>query len=142
MIQWKKYWKYDVRFIFNKESDYSEENTSGNEDFRSTIFQPFQFESEPKKKKKTCGNESHENETKLIYNSAADLLHIRKRNLNWYKFGHCKNEAREIHCPCCRQVDVILIASAKIWELEGSIWPSSFYRQLHNYELHVLALST
>ena len=29
---------------FNDESDYSEENTSDNEDFCSTIFQPFQFE--------------------------------------------------------------------------------------------------
>ena len=45
---------------FNEESDYSEENTSGNEDFCSTILQPFQFEPE---KKKTCGNEGHEKET-------------------------------------------------------------------------------
>ena len=35
----------------NEESDYSEENTSDNEDFRSTILQPFQFEPE---QKKTC----------------------------------------------------------------------------------------
>ena len=41
----------------NEESGYSEENTSDNEDFCATIFQPFQFESE---EKKTCGNESHE----------------------------------------------------------------------------------
>ena len=82
--------------------------------FVPPFFNHFNLSLNQKKKKKTCGNESHENETKLIYNSAADLLHIRKRNLNWYKFGHCKNEAREIHCPCCRQVDVILIASAKI----------------------------
>ena len=38
---------------FNEESDYSEENTSDNEDFRSTILQPVQFEPE---QKKTCGN--------------------------------------------------------------------------------------
>ena len=44
---------------FNEESDYSEENTSDNEDFHPTILQPFQFELE----KKTCGNESHEKET-------------------------------------------------------------------------------
>ena len=31
---------------FNEESDNSEERTSGNEDFCSTILQPFQFESE------------------------------------------------------------------------------------------------
>ena len=30
---------------FNEESDYSEENTSDTEDFRSTILQPYQFES-------------------------------------------------------------------------------------------------
>ena len=34
---------------FNEESDYSEENTSDSEGFRSTIFQPFQFEPEQKK---------------------------------------------------------------------------------------------
>ena len=45
---------------FNEESDYSEENTSHNEDFRSTILQPFQFEPE---KKKPCDNESLEKET-------------------------------------------------------------------------------
>ena len=31
---------------FNEESDNSEERTSGNEDFCSTILQPFQFEPE------------------------------------------------------------------------------------------------
>ena len=45
---------------FNEESDCSEEYTSDNENFHSTILQPFQFE--PTKKKK-CGNESHEKET-------------------------------------------------------------------------------
>ena len=45
---------------FNEKNDYSEENTSGNEYFRSTILQPFQFDSE---QKKTCGNEDHERET-------------------------------------------------------------------------------
>ena len=35
-----------VRSILNEESDYSEENKSGNEDFRSTILQTFQFERE------------------------------------------------------------------------------------------------
>ena len=45
---------------FNEGSDYSEENTSDNEDFRFIILQPFQFEPE---QKKTCGNESHEKKT-------------------------------------------------------------------------------
>ena len=30
----------------NEESDYSEDNTSDNENFSSTILQPFQFEPE------------------------------------------------------------------------------------------------
>ena len=64
---------------FNEKSDYSEENTSDNEDFRSAIFQPFQFKLE---QKKTCGNESHEKETKPIHALAADLLHIKIGNLD------------------------------------------------------------
>ena len=40
-----------VRFIFNEDSDFSEKKTSDKEDFRSTIFQPFQFEPEQKKKR-------------------------------------------------------------------------------------------
>ena len=50
LIQWKKYWEDDVEFTINEESDYYEENTSGNEDFFSTIFQPFQLDSEQKKR--------------------------------------------------------------------------------------------
>ena len=81
-----------TRFLFNEESDYSEEDTIDNEEFRSTIFQPFQLEP---KQKKACGNESHEKETKHFYASAADLLHIRIGDLNWCKCRHCKNKARE-----------------------------------------------
>ena len=49
-------------------------------DLCRTILQPFQFEPD---QKDTRGNESHEKETKHIHASAADLLHIRVRNLNW-----------------------------------------------------------
>ena len=52
----------------------------------------------------------------LQYNSGRLLL----------KCGHCKNEAREIDCLCYREVDVMLIASAKTLELEGSISLSNF----------------
>ena len=62
---------------FDEESDYSEENACDNEAFRSTIVQLFLFE-----QKKICGNETHEKETKHIHASAADLLHIRKGNLD------------------------------------------------------------
>ena len=115
---------------FNAESDYSEENTSDNEHFRSTILQPFQFEPE---QKVTCGNENHKKKTKHIHTSAADLLHIRKGNLHWFKCRHCKNEAREIDCLCCREVDAMLITSAKIPECDRSISPFSFYGQLPDY---------
>ena len=43
---------------FYLEGDYSEENTSDNEDFHSTILRPFQFVPEQKK-----NHESHEKET-------------------------------------------------------------------------------
>ena len=46
------------------------------------------------------------------------------------KCGHCKNEAREIDHRCCREIDVMLIVSAKIPEREESISPSSFYGHL------------
>ena len=45
----------------------------------------------------------------------------------WCECGHCKNEAREIDCLCCRKVDAMLIAAAKIPKSDGSISPSSFY---------------
>ena len=44
-----------------------------------------------------------------------------------------ENEAREIDSPCGREVDAILIASAKIPERKGSISPSSFYGHLLDY---------
>ena len=89
---------------FNEESDYSQENTIGNEDFRSAVLQPFQFEPE---QKKTCGNENHEKKTKHTHASSVDLLHNRIGNLDWCKCGHCKNEAREIDCLCYREVDAL-----------------------------------
>ena len=90
--------------------------------------------------RKSYGNESHEKETTHIYASAADLLRIRIRNLNWYKSGHCKIEAREIDCLCCREieVDTMLINSDKIAKREGSISPSSFYWQLPDYKSYGL----
>ena len=58
------------------------------------------------------------------------------------KCGHCKNEAREIDCLCCREVDAMLIASDTIPEPEGSISPCGFYGHLPDYWSHVSALST
>ena len=75
-------------------------------------------------RKKACGNKSHEKETKHIDALAAYLLHIRRANLDRCKCAHCKNDLKEIGCPCCRQVDVMLIASAKIPEREGPCHPA------------------
>ena len=40
--------------------------------------------------------------------------------------GYCNNEVRDIDCICCRELDAMLIASAKIPEREGRIPPSAF----------------
>ena len=66
-------------------------------------------------------------EIKHTHASAANLLHISIGNLEWFKCGHCKNKAREIDSFYCREVDAILIASAKIPKREESISPCSFY---------------
>ena len=81
---------------------------------------------------------------KNIHAVATDLLHIRIGNLNWYKCGNCKNEARETDCLCCREieVDAKLINSAKILQCEGSISSSSFNWQLPDYYSYVLTLLT
>ena len=58
------------------------------------------------------------------------------------KCGHCKNKASEIDCLCCREVDAMLIALAKILEREGRISLSNFFGHLPDYQSHVLALPT
>ena len=47
--------------------------------------------------------------------------------------GYWNNEARYIDCICCRELDAMLIALAKIAEREGRISPSNFYGHLSNY---------
>ena len=49
------------------------------------------------------------------------------------KCGYCNNEARDIDCICCSELDAMLIASAKIPEREGSISPPSFYGRQPDY---------
>ena len=61
----------------NEESDYSVENTSDNEDFRSTIFQPFQFEHE----QKTAG-ESQEKEKKNIFTLQLPIYYILEKEIS------------------------------------------------------------
>ena len=84
-------WSSEKNTEITEESDYSDKNTSDKEDIRSTTLQPFQFEPE---QKKTCGNESHEKETKHMHVSAADLLHG-IGNLDWYKCGRCKTKRKK-----------------------------------------------
>ena len=49
------------------------------------------------------------------------------------KCRHCTNDVRDIDCICCRELDAMLIASAKLPEREGSISPTSFYGRLPDY---------
>ena len=44
----------------------------------------------------STGMRAMRKKTKHIHASAADLLHIRIGNLDWWKCGHCKNETGEI----------------------------------------------
>ena len=94
---------------FNEESDYSEESTCDNEDFRSTIFH-------------------HRKKLNISwrFNGRFITYIIRIGNLDWCKCGHCNNEAREIDCLCWREMGAMLTASAKITQREGSISPRNF----------------
>ena len=49
------------------------------------------------------------------------------------KCGHCNNKARDIGCIWCRELDAMLMASAKNPEHEGSISSFSFYGRLPGY---------
>ena len=49
------------------------------------------------------------------------------------KSGYCNNEARDIDCICCRELDAMLIASAKISDGKGRTSPSSFHEHLPDY---------
>ena len=91
---------------FNEESEYSEENTE----------------------KHLCQS--------LFFNKVACLrqLFLQKNSRRLLlECRHCKNKTREIDCLCCKEVDAMLTASAKISEHEGSMSPSSLYGYLHNY---------
>ena len=75
-------------------------------------------------------------EQSLFLNKVAGLRQLFLQN-NFGRLllesGHCKNEAREIDCLCCREIDAVLIASAKILECEGSMSSSSIYGDLPDY---------
>ena len=116
---------------FSEERNYSEENTSDNENFCSTILQTFQFE--PEQKKKRVVMRVRRKKLHTLTFSCRFVTYIRIGNLDWCKFGHSKNQSREIDCLCCREVDTMLIASTKIFERKGRISPYSFHGELPDY---------
>ena len=59
-----------------------------------------------------------------IYYILEYLLNIRIGNLHWCKWGHFKNEAGDINCLCCREVDAMLLAPAKIHPVFMAIYPT------------------
>ena len=72
----------------------------------------------------------------LFFNKIVSLRQrFLQNNPKWLllKCGHCKNEAKEIDCLWCREVDAMLTASTKIPEHEGSMSPSRFYWHLPDY---------
>ena len=81
------------------------------------------------------------NETYLDFSRRFITYSTRIGNLDWCKCGHCKNEAREIDCLRCWEVDAMLICSVKSQSArEASLHPS-FYGHLPNYWSQVLASS-
>ena len=54
-------------------------------------------------------------------------MHIRVGNLDSCKCRYCKIETRETDFLCCREVDAMLIALAKIPGCEGSILSSCLF---------------
>ena len=57
--------------------------------------------------------------TTFLQNNSGQLL---------LKCGHCSNKVRDINCDCCRELDAMLIALAKIPESKGSISPFRLLR--------------
>ena len=110
---------------FNEESD-SEENTSDNEDFHSTILQSFQFEPEQKK----CMVMRAMTKKLNIF-----MLQLRIYDILDYKIPTGANadiaKTKQDYLSC-REVDEMLIALAKIPEQKRSISSSSFYGQLRD----------
>ena len=85
--------KFDPVKVFNEESDYSDENTSDTEDFRSTILESFQLEPEQKKS--------------VLMRAMREKLNLFTLQLPIYS-GTLENKAREIDCLCFREVEVML----------------------------------
>ena len=155
----------------NEESDHSEENTCENEVFCCRILHhtnklniltpqlPIYYvqyqnrkswlEQMPVRKKVFFKISQNLQETLMSKKTPVSFSNFLRKSFLQNNSGrlllkcrHCQNGAREIDCLCCREVDAMLIISAKILEHEGSISLSRFYEHLTDFQSHVLALST
>ena len=91
---------------------------------KKAFFKMFENSQETPVPEETSVNFAKFLRTLFLQNNSRQLL---------LKCGHCNNEERDIDCICCRQLDAMIIASAKIPEHKGSISPSSFYGHLPDY---------
>ena len=100
---------------FNGESDYSEENTCHDQVFHSATL--------------------HHRKKLDIFTLQLLIYYIQysNRKSQLVQMWTLQKLSKKIVCLGCREVDAIVIASAKIPECEGSILPSSFYGQLPDY---------
>ena len=126
---------------FNEESDYSEENTCGNEVFRSTIETFIGTNARSSHWRCSAKKSVLQNVTKFTGNSCArgnthEFCKIFKSNFLAEQFQTAASEMRILQEQSeryCRELDAMLIVSAKIPKREESISPSSFYRHLPDY---------
>ena len=137
--------KYTVNTVsplyFNEESDYSEENTCGNEVFRSTIETFIGTNARSSHWRCSAKKSVLQNVTKFTGNSCArgnthEFCKIFKSNFLAEQFRTAASEMQILQEQSeryCRELDAMLIVSAKIPKREESISPSSFYRHLPDY---------
>ena len=141
---------------FNKDSDYSKKNTSENEVFRSTsaadllhtVLKSGRYLLVQMPEAATVGVLRKRVFFKISQNSRKFLcqrkhLWILENFKEWLfteqlwttasESGYCNIEARDIDDICCRELDAMLIASAKIPERKRRISQPSFYGHLPDY---------
>ena len=132
-LKWNFFGRWESDF--NEECYYSEENKVTMKTFAPPFLDHFSLSLSRKKRVVMRAMRKKLNifmRQLPIYYIKEELpwLHIRIGNLDWFKCRHCKSEAREIDCFCCREVDAMLIALAKILGREESVSPFSLYGQL------------
>ena len=91
---------------------------------KKVLFKMSQNSQETPVPKETPENFAKFLRTPLLQNNSGRLL---------LKCQHYNNEARDIDCICCRELDALLYCFTKIPDREGSISPSSIYGNLPGY---------